>query len=394
MPVGNLLRIRRNSSPLGAGTGCKVALTVTAVALLVAVSVLQPVWQRLSPPFVMPLSSPRVAAPVDGPFYIRNGTEGYRWTTDAPESLWFHPLLSLVIRIVPQQLPSDLAFWLISVAFSFGAVILLLRLGKHLLPSVRWDSRTGVAFLLCPGMLFLGVGNPEVPTLFFSTLLMVLLIENRSAWSIAGIASLAVLTKPTALALAPGLLVYALYAWRNRDRQLLRAALVACSAMVGAWLGWAAFVGWQSHDFGAYWEARASFSQYVPGSLSNFFGYASGALSGHRGTRDFVRFGSALAVPVVSLFVVAASRSRERVHATAHFVSVCAILFFVVWTGNPNKVFAYLITLPGQVLFHAELLAGAPDYGCLARFGRSAYIAYALVMGVVFVVGTPLGWYY
>src|SRR5690349_11204694 len=80
-----------------------VALII-AIALIIS-AVLNLLWSPLHPSFPIPRVSPVVSAPVDGPFYLQNADKGYDWNSKDALSLWFHPLMSWLIVILPFVIP-------------------------------------------------------------------------------------------------------------------------------------------------------------------------------------------------------------------------------------------------------------------------------------------------
>ena len=96
------------------------AFITLSIALVVGLVFLNPLWSLLEPPFWMPKVIPAITAPVDGPFYLWNADFGYRWQTQNPLSLWFHPLLPFLLTTLPKWLPTNIWFWLISLAFAIG----------------------------------------------------------------------------------------------------------------------------------------------------------------------------------------------------------------------------------------------------------------------------------
>lgn len=272
--------------------------------------------------------------------------------------------------------------------------MVVIRLYSLVYPGRELEPKAACLVLLCPGALSLGVGNPEIPTLFFTSLLLVMVVGRSHTGLIVVVGICAVLTKPTALAMVPAFGVYALFWRRAEDRPRCMLALIAALSLVATMLVWSIYVGIRSGNLGAYWQARASFSEYVPGNPSRFFAQAGAAVSGRGTLRELVLYLAALAAPLASLAIVSADRRSDPSHRNALYSSVLIVVVYSIVIGNPNKTFLYLLTLPGQLVFHLGYLAHDPDNGVRERVPRKLYLIYCLIMMVVFVLGTPLGWYY
>ncbi len=75
------------------------------------------------------------------------------------------------------------------------------------------------------------------------------------------------------------------------------------------------------------------------------------------------------------------------------------MLAIAVYMGNPNKIIVYATTLPGyfiaHILFIDKLLTKASFSNSFYHFAVGAvYVIYCIAMLVVYILGTPLGWYY
>ncbi len=386
---------RRRLAPVGRA---HVAVIVAIAAFIIAVVVIEPCWRAATPPFPMPLSKIRVAAPLDGPFYVQNGLAGFRWTRASPDSLWFHPLLSLGVKGISAVVNGEIAFWILTLLCGALAVPVLLMLAPELFPQ-RWNPWVGLLFLVTPGGLSLGVGNPEVPTLLFlSVLLLLVLRPTGSIVLICIVAGLAVLTKPTAMLVVPSLVVYFIGGTRRRDRGLAVRSAAGIVTLCCTFCLWVLFVGLKSHDPGAYWAARRTYQGYVPGDAMHFFVVARQAVRWQLGTREAIRFGTALLVPVITLWVALAVPVRDRVHRLAFMASVCTLLAYVIGTGNPNKAFLYLLVLPFQPLFYTAFLTVRAPVGSrgtpLLTIAKVGCLAYCGALAAIFVLGMPRAWFY
>jgi len=343
----------------------------------------------------MPLSEIRVAAPLDGPFYLQNAIAGFRWSLASPESLWFHPLLSLVVRGGATIANGEIVFWMVTLLCTALSVPVLLSLADQMFPE-RWKPRFAFLFLVIPGGLSFGVGNPEVPTLLLLSLLLWLVLRPESSiLLIATVAVAAALTKPTALLIVPSLVVYLVSACLRQHKALAVRSAVGLVTLCGAFCAWVLFVGVKTHDPGAYWEARRTYQAYVPGDAGQFIIVARQAVRWQLGAREAFRFGTALLVPLASLWVALAVPVRDRTHRIAFLASVFSLLAYVVATGNPNKAFLYLLALPAQPLFFVALLTmRASDVTRHVTIMKFVGFVYCIALASIFVYGMPRAWFY
>src|SRR5438128_1060151 len=155
-------------SPLIANLNVWFYTTLTiAIAIAVGVVLLNPLWAIYSPPFPIPKVLPPITAPVDGPFYLLNAERGYDWNPNDRLSLWFHPLMSYLVMFMPRWLPSNIWFWLISIVFAVGSILLTMQFISLVAPR-RVPTKLLLLILLIPGGLEIATGNAEIPTLFFA----------------------------------------------------------------------------------------------------------------------------------------------------------------------------------------------------------------------------------
>jgi hypothetical protein len=89
-------------------------------------------------------------------------------------------------------------------------------------------------------------------------------------------------------------------------------------------------------------------------------------------------------------------RERDR-YAMA--VGNLAMLVIGLYMGNPNKIIVYSTTLPGHFAAHMMLIQSLatqlrvrPGVGSLSAL--ALYGLYCAALLVVYVLGTPLAWYY
>lgn len=273
-----------------------VSFLVVTVAVVIGLAVFNPIWSRLSPPFPILRASPPITAPVDGPYYLLNAENGYQWNTKEPLSLWYHPLLPFLISALPNWLPLNIWFWLLSLLFAVGSLVLMYQIATIYFGSPPATPVLLAFVLLIPGGLAIATGNPEIPTLFFSSLLLLSIIKWHD-WRVTVLASAAsVLTKPNALYMIPVLMVYAVAGYKEKNRQLLLNTVLGIVSITITWLAWIVFVDWQSNSWGAYWEARKMFAKYVAGDPSSYFLELARSFAYGSDLRDKIRYSTGLII--------------------------------------------------------------------------------------------------
>ena len=374
-----------------------VALTVS-LAVVLGWFVLNPLWDSRSAPFPMPKVTPAIMAPVDGPFYVQNASQGYEWKDSDGPSLWFHPLMSVLPLALTHWLSTKAAFWAVSLLFSLVAAFVTVSVLRAYGASLTGREYLLAAILAAPGGLGLATGNAEIPTLVFSSALLLLVIKGRRPWLVATVALLAILTKPNALYMVPVLLVYLLWALRLRDRRTIWSSAAGIAGVVGGWLLWMVIVDIQAGQFGTYLSARAATGSYSLTNIWRFFEQTAHGLLGDGGLRDGMRFGSALVVPLASIWAIGAAKFSEERHRYAAASGVAAMFGLAVLQSNPNKLLVYATTLPAHFPVHLMAIqALVLNHGrmTVARVtGSFLYLGYCGLMILVYVYGTPSGWYY
>ena len=387
-----------NARPLTKRVVLGSALLVVFAAITIGFLLLNPIWTSLSPPFPILKASPPITAPVDGPYYIQNAQQGYQWETKDGLSLWYHPLMSGVVSFLPNWLAANYWFWLISVLCAIGSLVLVYKIAAIYSPNGNNISPFALLWvLLIPGGLSLGTGNPEIPTLFFSSLLLLSVVKWK-IWPITVLAAVAsILTKPNALYMVPMLTVYSLAGFREKDRALTAHSLVGILSIFLTWFLWIAVVDLQADSWGAYWNARILFSEYVAGDPASYFLEAVKSLSSELDLRNAIRYSTGLLIPIVNLFIIGATSFSCETHRYALAASNLSMLFLVLWQGNPNKVIVYSTTIPGYfavfTLYIGYQLCERKQTNrrVLWQFLLLLYIS---LMLAVYALGTPLGWYF
>lgn len=378
---------------------CLYSLLTVTVAIVIGITLLNPLWASYSPPFEIPKVLPAITAPVDGPFYLWNAEYGYRWDTQDPLSLWFHPLMSWLVMIMPAWLPNNIWFWLISISFGVGSLILTYQLAFILIPTDNLSTKLIPLTLLAVGGLGLATGNAEIPTLFFATALLLSILHWQIWWLTLSCAALAILTKPNALYLIPVMAVYFVSGALKRDMALWGHAFLGMVALLLTWIAWMGIVDWSVGQSGVYWHTRELFREYVAGDPWNFFRELAFAFLYGDDVREQVRYCTAIIIPVVNLWIIGLITLSNEYHRYALAAGNLAMLAIALYTGNPNKMIVYTTTLPGYFATHLlfvrvlELKISSPRQPIYFLMGVF-YLIYCLVMLVIYVLGTPLGWYY
>ncbi|MCB9104049.1 MAG: hypothetical protein H6633_07360 [Anaerolineales bacterium] len=219
-------------------------------AVLVGLVILNPLWSNLSPPFPILRVTPSITAPVDGPYYLQNADNGYKWDVAEPLSLWYHPFLSVMISFMPEWLPSNIWFWLLSLTFSIGSLILTYQIASIYVDEVSLSPRLLFVILFVPGGLGIATGNPEIPTLFFTLLLLLSSIKWHNWWITIIAAIFAILTKPNALYMVPILFTYAIVGYKDGNKKLYNHSITGAVIIIVSWFGWMGFVDWKTNMWG------------------------------------------------------------------------------------------------------------------------------------------------
>lgn len=381
------------------------AATTLAVAIVIGLICLDPLWSHYSPPFPMPRVTPAIFAPVDGPFYLQNAERGYCWTASSckgswsfPISLWFHPLLPAIVWLLAHVIPGKWAFWLISLAFSFVAIVLTDRLIRFLFPDRPSSAWTIFLLILVPGGLSLATGNAETPELALSTALLLSVLAWRNPFLPGLLGFAAILTKPNALYMVLVLAAYVVWAIQKEDRALLVRALMGIGGVVIGLLLWMGYVGQYSGDFGTYWQAREAYNRVGSGNAVQMFQDLVRVFRYEYTLRDAIRFTSGLLVPLIDLWLLALLRFPRERDRLALSMGVIAMLGTEVLTGTPNKLIVYNFSTPAGVVPSVLGLEMIVRRGTRRDWKWSlvagSYLIYCAAMLVVYVVGTGLGWYY
>lgn len=376
------------------------AIVTVLLAITIGVVLLNPIWIKLAIPGMFPSHIlPPITAPVDGLYYILNADLGYRWTTHDPLSLWFHPLLSWLLKLFPQWLSTNYWFWIISIVFAVGCLPLIYHLISILSGSNQLPAWMLPLCLLAPGGLSLATGNAEIPNLFFVLILLLSVLDWQKWWLTLSSATFAILTKPNSLYMVPILIVYFIIGLERQNIRLWRQALIGMMTILFIWLLWSWIVDWETGYPGIYWKVRLLAKYYLgEGDIGGFFEQFIASFYNHD-VRNVIRYSTALLIPFTNLLVIGLIPLSDESHRYAMAAGNLAMLAITLYLGNPNKIIVYTTTLPGHFAGHLLLLntiIKAPSTPVrLPRLGIAAiYGLYCLTMIFVFVVGTPIRWYH
>jgi hypothetical protein len=166
----------------------------------------------------------------DSVWFLRIAEHGYNTASGAASA--FYPFYPATVAALGRVLFGHyvLAGILISLAAAFGSFLLLHRLAEERLGAD--GARRAVLYLaVFPFALFLQAVYSESLYLLL-TLAAFVLAERRRFLLAGGAAGLALLTRPTGVALLPAL---ALLAWRERDRLRALASLAAAPLLFAAY---------------------------------------------------------------------------------------------------------------------------------------------------------------
>lgn len=367
------------------------------LSVFIGVVFLNPIWKLYSPPFPMERVFPAIVAPVDGPFYLQNAIQGYQWQPQAILSIWFHPLLPWLVSLLSGVFSPEISFWLISIVFAIGCFFLLEKINSL----YGFEIAPGLLplILVVPGGLSIATGNPEIPTLFFSSalLLSVLVWQKWSITFLCGV--LAILTKPNALYMVPYLTVYILVSLYRRDKIVLIQSFIGIFGILLGWAFWIVFVDLKIGEFGSYWEARRIASSFVAGNPINFLVELANSFIYKDDIRDQIRYSTALIIPLVNIWFISRLSFPKEAHRYAITAGILSMLVIALMYGNPNKIIVYIITLPGYFSVYFMLIQSILDKqwrsNLVNRFLITPlFVIYCVFMLYVYIVGTPSGWYY
>jgi len=382
------------------------ALIATLGCAFFAFAILKPAWIALDLHVPgEPSTKIDFTQPVDSIFYVRNADWGYRWSVLVPTSVWFHPVVTWGIRSLPALLSSNYRLWLISLLSGFGALIAVYEYIKEISPT-RLKASALLLVPLLPGGLSIATGNAELPCLFFTSLLSLSILRGWASYHPLLWGALAILTKPNALYMIPILGVYLTAAVFTRDRKIVQNSLFGIASILAVWLLWILFVDVNAGQLGAYWQVREISSVPLSGGPLTFLQRFARVLVYSSNQGEVLKFVTALAIPLLDMWILLLVPLKSETHRVSILAGILAMVFVMFAINNPNKIIVYATTMPSHFaigLLFLEQSFGKQANGNdlekpLARLVRlslgTSYLAFCVLMGLFFIIGTPLEWYY
>jgi hypothetical protein len=380
-----------------------IIVVVLSVYLIITVAVINPLWKHLSLHVPgEPNSIIDFTQPVDTVFYLRNSERGYLWDVQQPTSLWFHPLLSWLITIFPSQIPANWRLWVLEILMAILAVEFVIEYAEEITGTTIgvWPL---IVFPFIPGMLGISTGNAEIPCLFFTSLLLLSIIRRKNIIWVSALGALAILTKPNALYMVPGIFAYLISGFKSKDNNKALTAFFAIGGLLIAWLSWIIYVDIMVGRIGSYWDARAfgSTAPVLTGPFSFMLLFTQTIVySANAG--DKLNYIFALTLPLIDMWILLVIPTVDDDHKYSILSSLFSVLAINLLINNPNKTIVYITTIPGHLavglLFFQHTLAKKTGISVEDNiFRKLAGLSYLLLCGVTsvfYVLGTPLEWYY
>ena len=380
-------------------------VATSILLILIGVFVLNPVWKAYGIHVPgEPNAKVDFTSPVDSIFYILNAEIGYRWSAKTPTSIWFHPVISWLIGIMPNATPANWRYYFISIVSAPLALFCVYRYAQNTL-EVKVNPALIPLAILIPGGLNMAVGNAESLSLLFNTLVILSVLEHYPIPVSLLFGMVAILVKPNALYMLAPLAVYGTYDLINKNyKNALKSFVIALGILV-AWGSWILYVGFMSGQIGAYWQARevATVPLYA-GFLTLIYRMAEAIFQGNIG--EILKYTTAFLVPLVDLWLLLLIPFRNEKHRLASISSLLMLLLISLATSNPNKIFVYAMTLPSHLLIGWTVLhmgfqslpkqvsfARQQQHNMLVGVAFWIYVLLSIGMTIFFVIGTPLGWY-
>lgn len=369
------------------------------LAMIIGVFFLNPIWSNYSPPFQIIRIYPAITAPVDGPFYLMNAEIGYRWDPNDFLSIWFHPLLSFLVSVMPKILQSKIWFWILSILAAIVSIFLLIEISKVYNKNNVVSPYLIPFILLIPGGLSIATGNPEIPTLLFTSLLLLSILIYQKWWLTITFAVLGILTKPNALYMVPILSVYFFSGLLSKENKLWEQSLLGIISILVGWSAWILIVDWHVGEIGSYWGAREIANNFVAGNPTKFFLSLVNSFVNTGNLRDQIRYSSALLIPLLNIWFISIVPFSKETHRIAISVGNISMLFIAILFGNPNKIIVYTTTIPGYFYVYLMMFSNLLNINWIRKplnkfVIAPIFILFCASMLLIYVLGTPLGWYY
>ncbi|MGB6679803.1 MAG: hypothetical protein WBF08_00585 [Candidatus Bathyarchaeia archaeon] len=301
---------------------------------------------------------------------------------------------------MPDWIPNNFWFWVISLFFSFGSILLTYEIIKVFQsPEDKVPPYYLPLIILLPGGLSIATGNAEIPVLFFSSLLLLSVIRWQKWWITLISGFLAILTKPNALYMVPILLVYSTSAILRRDKKKLIYSILGILSVILGWIAWILFVDLNIGRVGSYWEAREMARIFVAGNPVNYFLELANSFAYSGNFRDQVRYTTGLIIPLINILIIGYVTFSKESHRLGQLFGNLTMLCMALLLGNPNKIIVYTTTIPGYfsvglIMFHKIFNAKWLKSNIHKFVIAPIFILYCVLMLLFYVMGTPLGWYY
>ena len=257
-----------------------------------------------------------------------------------------------------------------------------------------------------PGGLNIATGNAELPCLLFSLLLLISVIGKWHFIFPIVFGSLAILAKPNALYMLPALTIYGISSLGNKEGKLLLNSILGIISITVTMTVWVLYADHSMGGFGSYWQAREHFMSSLNIGLLTFFQTTARVLvfSSDNGLK--LKFLTAIAIPIIDMWVLQGIVFKDESHRAVILNSLLGMLLIMLFTNNPNRIIVYATTIPGYfataILFIRQTLSDNWINNNLQgsfekkvrRLSGYFYIVFCLFMGLFFILGTPLAWYY
>ncbi len=378
-------------------------VATTLLLFLIGTFVLDPIWKTYGIHVPgEPNTKVDFTYPVDSIFYIRNAENGYRWGAKAPTSIWFHPVISWLIEIMPKTIPANWRYYLISLVSAPLALYCVYRYAQNVL-EVNLNPKFIPFAILISGGLNMAVGNAESPSLLFNTLIILSVLERFPIPVSLLIGAIAILIKPNALYMLAPLAIYGIYDLLGKDyKNALRSLFIALGILI-TWGAWILYVDYMSGQTGAYWKAReiATVPLYA-GFITLIYRMVETIALGNVG--EILKYATAFLIPLTDLWLILLVPFRSEKHRIASISGLIMLLLISFATSNPNKIFVYAMTLPSHLLIGWFILQSgfqslqkqnslSKGHNFLVITAFWVYVLISIGMVIFFVVGTPLGWY-
>jgi len=292
----------------------------------------------------------------DSVWFLRIAEHGYDSASGAASA--FYPLYPALVGLLGRVLFGHyvVAGILVSLTAAFGSFLLLHRIAEERLGAD--GARRAVLYLaVFPFALFLQAVYSESLYLLL-TLAAFALAERGRFLGAGGIAGLALLTRPTAAALLPGL---ALLAWRSRDRVRALAALAVAPLIFATYplYLWAA-----ESDPWAFLRAQRLWSRHLS-PVGPLGGIWDGLRAGWAGAKQLAS-GSHTHVYWTPVQDSDPIRVATLNLETLAFLALFAVLTIVAWRrfGAPYGLFAAVsLAIPLSVPSERWPLLSLPRFG-------------------------------